>query len=87
MNVLLYNSQFNKLKSGMKYGTEVTLNLSSNVIGHFNDGTNFPHKLLLTDTEVLRIHKAFTNGSAANIKLLNIQLIAKKKNCKVMEYF
>ena len=70
----MYNSQFNKLKLGTKYGTEVTLNLSSNVIGDFNDGTNFPHKLLSTDTQVLKIHKAFTNGSAANIKLLNIQL-------------
>ena len=74
MNVLLYNSQFNKLKSGMKYGTEATLDLSSNVIGDFNDRTNFPHKLLWTDTQALKIHKAFTNGSAANIKLLNTQL-------------
>ena len=38
----------------MKYGTEATLNLSSNVIGDFNDGTNFPHKLLLTDTQAMK---------------------------------
>ena len=31
----------------MKKGTEVTLNLSSNVIGDSNDEINFPYKLLL----------------------------------------
>ena len=30
----------------MKKGTEVTLNLSSNVVGNSNDETNFPNKLL-----------------------------------------
>ena len=47
LNVKLFNSQ---LKIGIKNGTEVTLNLSSNVIGDPNNGTYFPHKLLLTDT-------------------------------------
>ena len=37
---------------GIKNGTEVTLNLSSNLIGNSNDETNFPHKLLLTNTQV-----------------------------------
>ena len=32
----------------MKNGTEVNLNLSSNVIGNSNDETNFLHKLLST---------------------------------------
>ena len=50
LNVNLPNSQLNKLKLGIKNGTEVTLNLSSNVIGNFIDGYNFPHKLLLTNT-------------------------------------
>ena len=52
LNVGLSNSQLNKLKSGIKNGTEVNLNLSSNVIGYSNDGDNFLHKLLLTDTKV-----------------------------------
>ena len=52
LNVKLCSSQFNKLKSGIKNGTEVTLNLSSNMIGDSNDETNFPHKLLLTSFEV-----------------------------------
>ena len=52
LNVGLSNSQLNKLKSGIKNGTEVNLNLSSNVIGYSNDGDNFLNKLLLTNTKV-----------------------------------
>ena len=37
LNVKLPSSHFNNLKSGIKNGTEVTLNLSSNVVGDFND--------------------------------------------------
>ena len=68
------NSQLNKLKSGIKNGTEVTLNLSSNLIGNSNDETNFSHKLLLTDAQVSKIRKAFANGSSANIKFSKTQL-------------
>ena len=67
-------SQLNKLKSGIKNGTEVTLKLSSNVFGDSNDEKNFPHKLLLTNTQVAKLHKAFPNGSSANIKLPKTQL-------------
>ena len=50
-NVKLYNSQLNnKLKSGIKIGTQVTLNLSSYAVGESNDENNFQHKLLLADT-------------------------------------
>ena len=42
LNVKLFNSQLNKLKSGIKNGTEVTLNLPSNLIGNSNDEANFP---------------------------------------------
>ena len=38
--------QLNELKTGLKYGTELTLNLSSNVIGESNDETSFQHKYL-----------------------------------------
>ena len=51
----------------MKNGTEVTLNISSNLIGNFNDKTNFPNKLLLTDTQVSKIRVTFAIGSSANI--------------------
>ena len=63
LNVKLSNSRLNKLKSGIKDGTEVTLNVYSNVIGDYNDETNVPHQLLLTDTQVLRVRKPFANGS------------------------
>ena len=50
-NVKLYNSQLNKkLKSGIKIGTQVTLNLSSYAVGESNDENNFQYKLLLADT-------------------------------------
>ena len=39
-----------------------------------NDETNFPHKLLFTNTQVSRVCKAFANNSSANIKLLKTQL-------------
>ena len=48
----LTNSQLNKLCSALKYATEVTLKLSSNMICDSNDQTNFPHKVLLTDRQV-----------------------------------
>ena len=73
-NVKLSNSQLNMLKSAIKNGTEVTLNLSSNSIGNYNDKTNFPHKLLLTDVQLSEIRKAFANGSSANIKFSKTHL-------------
>ena len=74
LNVKLSNSQLNKLKSGIKNGTKVTLNLSSNLIGNSNYEINFPHKLSLTDTQVSMIRKAFANDSSANKKFSPIQL-------------
>ena len=68
------DSQLNKLKSGIKNDTEVTLNLSSNKIRNSTNETNFPRKLLLTDTQVLRIRKVFANGSSGNIKFSKTQL-------------
>ena len=62
------NAQLNRLKTVTKDGTEVTLNLSSNVICGSNYETNFPNKLLLTDTQVSMTRKAFANGSSTSIK-------------------
>ena len=59
LNVKLSNLQLNKLKPAIKNGTEVTLNFLSNLIGSSNDKTDFPHKLLLTDTQVSKTFKAF----------------------------
>ena len=74
LNIKLSNSQLNKLKSGIKNGTEVTLKLSSNVVGDFYDENDFSHKLLLTNTQVSRLCKAFANDSSINIKLSKTQL-------------
>ena len=41
LNVKLPNLQLNKLKAGIKNGAEVTLNLSSNVVGDSKNVTNF----------------------------------------------
>ena len=50
------------------------MKISSNVVGHSNDKNNFPHKLLLTNTQVSKLRKAFANNSSANMKLLKTQL-------------
>ena len=50
LNVKLSNSKLNKLKSGIKNGTELTLKISSNAVGDSNDEHSFRHKLLLTNT-------------------------------------
>ena len=75
LNVKFSNSQLNKLKSTIKNETEVTLKLSSNVVGDFNDENKFPHKFLLTNTQVLKTRKAFANGSSANTKLSKTHLL------------
>ena len=72
--VKLFNSQLSKLKSWIKYGTGTTLNLASNVVSDSNDETNFPYKLLLTNNQVSRLHKTYTNDSSANIKFSKTQL-------------
>ena len=61
LNVKLSNSQLNKLKSTIKNETELVLRLSSNIIGNFDDETNFSHKLLLTKREVANLGKFFAN--------------------------
>ena len=58
----------------MKIGTEITLKFSSNVNGDSNDENNFPHKLLLTNTQFSKLCKAFANNFTANIKLSKTQL-------------
>ena len=69
LNIELSNWQLNKLKSGIKSRTKITLKISSNVIGDSNDENNFLPKLLLTNTHISKPRKAFANNSSANIKL------------------
>ena len=74
LNIKLSNSKLNKLKSAIKNGIGVTLNLSSNIIGDSNDENNFPQKLLLTNTQVSRLRKAFSNDPSCNIAFSKTQL-------------
>ena len=48
LNGKLSNSPLDKLKSGIKNSTQVTLEVSSSVFGDSNDETNFPQALLST---------------------------------------
>ena len=59
-NKKLSNSQLSKLKSGIKSGAQLTINLSS------GDETNFLHQLILTDIQVSKILSAFANVSTAS---------------------
>ena len=59
LNVKLPNLQLNKSKFGIKNGIELTFKISSNIVGDSNDENNFPYKLLLTNTQVLKLCKAF----------------------------
>ena len=74
LKVKLSNFQLNKLKLGIKNGTEVTLKVSSNAVGDSYDENNFLYRLLLTNTQVSRLRKAFANNSSANTKLSKTQL-------------
>ena len=72
LNVKLSNSQLNEFKSAIRNETEVVLKLSSNMIS--DNETNFPHKLLLTNRQVLNLLKPFSNRLSVDIKLSKTQL-------------
>ena len=44
------------------------------MIGDSNDESNFPDKLLSTETHILRLCKIFANGSLGNTKFPKTQL-------------
>ena len=48
--------------------------MSWNFIGESIDKNNFSLKLFLNNTQLLKPHDAFVNGSSANIKLSKTQL-------------
>ena len=47
----------------------LTLSPSSNFIGSSNEETNFPHKLLLTKTQVSKLRTVFANNLLVDRKL------------------
>ena len=75
LNVKLSKFQLNNLKSRIKIGTEVTLNFSPNGVDESNEEANLSHKLLLTNTQILRIRKDFANGLSANIKFSKLSCL------------
>ena len=79
LNVKLSNSQINQLKSAIKNGTDVALRLSSNMVNNSNNETNFPHKLLLTNRQMLSLRKAFANHTSVDIKFSKAQLTKMQK--------
>ena len=50
------------------------MGLSSSIIGNYDDETNFPHELLLTNRQVANVGNAFANSSSTDIKLSKTQL-------------
>ena len=44
------------------------------LVGDSNDENNFPHKLLLTNTLVSKLHESFVNGSSDSITFWKTQL-------------
>ena len=50
------------------------MRLLLNMIGNYDDGTNFHHKLLLTNTEVANLCKVFANNRSSDIRLSKTQL-------------
>ena len=65
--------QLNKLKSEIKYGTKVTLKLSSNVVGDYKDEKNFPINCYRL-THKFRYLSKCANVSSTNIKSLKTHL-------------
>ena len=55
VNAKLTKSQLNKLKDATKNNTDVTLRLSMDMFG--TDENVYPHKLLLTKTQVEKLKK------------------------------
>ena len=53
------------------------MKISSNVVGDSNDEIIFRYKLLLTNTQVSKLRKAFANNSSASIKLSKTQKLGK----------
>ena len=72
LNVKLQIHRLVNKSQQLKNEAEVVLRLSSNMLG--DNETNFPHKLLLTNRQVLNLRKAFSNHLSANVKFSKTQL-------------
>ena len=50
------------------------MKIFSNIVGDSNNENNFLDKLLLTNTQDLKLRKAFANALLANLRLSKIKL-------------
>ena len=57
----------------------MVLRLLSNMVGNSNNESNFAHKLLLTNRQILSLRKAFANHTSVDIKLSKAQLTEMQK--------
>ena len=73
LNVKLSNSKLNKLKLGIKNGNFWNLHQMRLVILMIQ--IIFFRKLLLTNKQVSKLHKAFANDSLANMKLSKLNCL------------
>ena len=78
------NVTFNRLKSAIKNETGAALRLSSNMIGNPNDETKFPHKLILTNRQVINLCRNGANKSSTDIKLSKTQLFKMIQSSKFL---
>ena len=53
---------------------KIVLRLSSNMVGTFDDETNFSHELLWINRQVANFRKVLANNSLTDIKLSKTQL-------------
>ena len=49
------------------------------MVGNSSNETNFPHKLLLTNRQILSLRKAFANHTSVDVKLSKEQLTKMQK--------
>ena len=49
------------------------------MVGNSDDEANFPHKLLLTNRQILSLRKAFNNHTSADIKFSKAHLTKMQK--------
>ena len=57
----------------------MVLRLSSNMVENSNNETNCPHKLLLTNRQIVSLRKAWTNHISVDTKLAKTKLAKMQK--------
>ena len=63
----------------------MTLKLSSTVVGYSNDENKFPHKFILTNTQISMLFKVLANNFSTNIKLSKTQLLKTEQWEKILD--